>query len=341
MTVAVKKPRRTKVAASVAAPAERDRKTFLGGSDAAAVMGLSPWHTPVDLWRLKTGRAQPRAMSPGRMRQLERGKRLEPVVLEMVLDKLREQGVDVELVARNQRYQDAEHDFLSVEIDFELRLTGTVTIGEERHYLQGELVNGDAKTVTGFARKKWGEEDTEEVPVEYAAQFMMGLDVAPGCRRLCLVAALIGLDDVAIYWIKRDDDTIAGMRQQLVSFWRDHVLADVPPDPLRYSDIRALYPTDNGRTYEATPEIAEKLAQLREVSTSLSQLKERQQALQLDVAEYLGGHTRLTVNGREVATFKAHIDSRLDEAALRRSHPDLCALFERNTPVRVLRLKGR
>lgn len=319
----------------------RDRRTYLGGSDAAAVMGLSPWHTPVDLWRLKTGRAEPRAMNPGRLRQLERGKRLEPVVLEMVVDKLREQGVEVEIVARNQRYDDPEHAFLSVEIDFELRLTGTVTIGEERFYLRGELVNGDAKTVTGFARKKWGEEDTEEVPVEYAAQFMMGLMVAPGQRRLCLVAALIGLDDVAIYWIKRDDDTIAGMREQLVSFWVDHVQADVPPDPLRYSDIKDLYPRDNGRTCEATPEIAAKYAELRTINTSLSQLKERQAALQLDIGEYLGDYMRLTVNGREVITFKAHNDSRLDEAALRRAHPDLCALFERNTPVRVLRLKGR
>lgn len=313
---------------AAAMPEMPDRRLYLGGSDAAAVMGLSPWHTPVDVWRIKTGRAAPQAADPTRQRMLDRGKRLEPVVLDMVLDKLRERGHEVELVARNQRYRDPEHAFLSVEIDFELRL-------------DGELVNGDVKTVTGFARKKWGEEDTDEVPIEYAAQFMMGLMVTPGQRRRCLVAALIGLDDVAIYWVRRDDETIEGMREQLVDFWVNHVQADTPPDPIRYSDIKALYPKDNGRTCEATPEIAAKVAELRALGQTMNSYRERYEALQLDITEYLGDFTRLTVNGREVCTFKAQHDSSLDVKALRRQHPQLCALFERGTPQRVLRMKGR
>lgn len=323
-------PKKQPEAEMLAAPTPEmpDRRKYLGGSDAAAVMGLSPWHTPVDIWRLKTGRAEPQVTDPARQRMLDRGKRLEPVVLEMVLDKLRERGHEVELVARNQRYRDPEHDFLSVEIDFELRL-------------DGELVNGDVKTVTGFARKKWGEEDTDEVPIEYAAQFMMGLMVTPGQRRRCLVAALIGLDDVAIYWVHRDDETIAGMREQLVDFWQSHVVGDTPPDPIRYSDIKALYPKDNGRTCEATPEIAAKVAQLRTLGQTISSYKQQYEALQLDITEYLGDFMRLTVRGREVCTFKAQHDTSLDVKALRRQHPQLCALFERGTPQRVLRVKGR
>jgi hypothetical protein len=75
--------------------------------------------------------------------------------------------------------------------------------------------------VTGFARKKWGEVDTEDVPIEYAAQFMHGLMVTG--RRMCLVAALRSFDDVDLYWTLRDDETIAGMREKLVDFWLDHV----------------------------------------------------------------------------------------------------------------------
>lgn len=36
-----------------------ERKTGIGGSDAAAVLGISPWRTPVDVWLDKTGRKQP------------------------------------------------------------------------------------------------------------------------------------------------------------------------------------------------------------------------------------------------------------------------------------------
>src|SRR5215469_14323159 len=36
-----------------------ERRTGIGGSDAAAALGLSPWQTPYDLWEQKTGRAPP------------------------------------------------------------------------------------------------------------------------------------------------------------------------------------------------------------------------------------------------------------------------------------------
>jgi len=35
----------------------------IGGSDSAAAMGLSPWKTNVDLWRIKTGREEPEDIS--------------------------------------------------------------------------------------------------------------------------------------------------------------------------------------------------------------------------------------------------------------------------------------
>ena len=192
-----------------------DRNKYLGGSDVAAVMGLSPWATPLELWRQKTGREPRQEPTAAKQRIFNRGKKLEPYVVEMVVDKLVEQGHEVELLCVNNRYRDREHPFMAAEIDFEL-------------LLDGEHVNGDVKTVHGFAKKKWGVEDSEDVPIEYAAQFMHGLGVTG--RERCLVAALIGLDDVAIYWVNRDEETLQAMRAKAVMFWNDHVLADVPPD---------------------------------------------------------------------------------------------------------------
>lgn len=39
------------------------RKTGIGGSDAAAVLGMSPWKTNVELWEEKTGRRQDKDLS--------------------------------------------------------------------------------------------------------------------------------------------------------------------------------------------------------------------------------------------------------------------------------------
>lgn len=314
-----------------------DRSTFLGGSDAAAVMGLSPWATPVELWQQKTGRAPKQEPDAAARKRYERGHRLEPFIRDMVVEKLRANGVEVELITYNERYIDPGYAFLSCEIDFELRLTGEVVIGDEIITLDGEHVNGDAKSVTGFARKKWGDEDTEDVPIEYAAQFMHGLMITG--RQYCLVAALRSFDDVDIYWVRRDDETIAAMRQKLVSFWVDCVQADVPPDPIEFDDIKALFPKDNGAAIEATVEIATKVRDLAEIKKRIKGLEDDAEQLQFAVANFISPNAVLTYGDKEIATWKGQSDTRLDGKALEAAHPEIAAQFKRTKTIRVLRLK--
>lgn len=313
-----------------------DRSLFLGGSDAAAVIGVSPYNTPVELWLQKTGRAPREVIDARRQRMFDRGHKLEPFIREMTIDRLVDMGLEVEVVGINERYNDPEHPFLSCEIDFELKLTGTIEIGGELKHLDGEHVNADAKSVSGFARKKWGEVDTEDVPIEYAAQFMHGLMITG--RRLCLVAALRSFDDVDIYWTRRDDETIAAMRPKLVSFWVDHVLANVAPDPFKFDDIKALFPLDDGTAVEATPEIAEKVEQLRQVKASIKAYEEAEEALKFDIGDAISPHTKLTYRGTDLATWKGQLDTRLDLDAFRAAHPVLAQQFSRTKTVRVLRL---
>jgi predicted phage-related endonuclease len=330
----------------------RDRSKFLGGSDAAAVLGVSPWATPVELWQQKTRRVDKEAnVDPALIKMRERGHKLEPFIRDMVIDKLRSLGLLVELIAINVIYVDPEHDFLSCEIDFELRLTGTMEIGGVEIVFDGEHINCDAKSVTGFARKKWGEVDTEDVPIEYAAQFMHGLMLTG--RRFCLVAALRSFDDVDIFWTLRDDETIAGMRPKLVSFWLDHVLADVPPDPLVFSDIKALFPRDNGLAIEATEDIAEKVVQYREIKARLKEFEEAEEALKFELGDFISPNTTLTYEGRVLMTWKGQNDPRLSQDRLAEAeiyrHNDKTGQFEliedpvaeftRTKVIRVLRIK--
>jgi putative phage-type endonuclease len=303
--------------------AAQDRSKFLGGSDAAAVMGLSPWSTPVELWQEKTGRSRKDPEDPIRQKMMARGHRLEPFIRDMTIDKLRDMGLEVDLVTWNERYIDPECPFLSCEIDFELLITGTTTINGERVDFDAERVNCDAKSVTGFARKKWGLEDTEDVPIEYAAQFMHGLMVTG--RRHCLVAALRSFDDVDIYWTVRDDETIAAMRPRLVEFWTQHVLTDVPPDPMRFDDIKALFPLDNGLAIEATEDIAEKVSQLREVRSRIKEFEEAEEALKFEIAEFISPHSRLTFGGTDLMTWKGQNDARVSNDLI-----EAAELYERD-----------
>lgn len=303
-----------------------DRQKHLGGSDAPAVLGVSSWATPVELWQQKVGIAA-NEDDPDRQRIFKRGQALEPFIRGMVIDKLRDEGHDVELLACNQRYFHPQHKFLTAEIDFELRL-------------DGEHVNGDAKSVTWAARKKWGEEGSEDIPIEYAAQFMHGLDVSPGKRRRCVVAALRSFDDVDIYWTVRDDETIEGMRAKLVDFWESHVLTRIAPDPEKFSDISALFLHDNGRSIEATDAIVEKVAALREIATLRKALKQEEDDLKFDIGLFMGEHALLTRGVRNLITWETGAPERFDARSFKSKHPDWYALYQKSSRQRVMRVAG-
>jgi predicted phage-related endonuclease len=267
----------------------------------------------------------------------ERGHKLEPFIRDMVIAKLQDMGCEVELLACNRRFADAEHPDLACEIDFELRLTGTVEIGGREITFAGEEVNADAKSVSGFARKKWGLESNEDVPIEYAAQFMHGLGITG--RRACLVAALRSFDDVDVYWTMRDDDTVKAMRDKAVLFWTECVLADTAPDPLTFSDIKLLFPSDNGEAAEATEEIAEKVGQLRRIKAQIKEWADAEKVLTFEVGQFISPHSRLTFRGADLCTWKAQGDTRVDVERMKEEAPEIYRQFCRTKSIRVLRFK--
>ncbi len=216
-----------------------NRRLFLGGSDAPKVLGVSDWGTPLDLWSEKTGRKVVE-IDEARQKRFARGHKLEPFIREMTIEKLRELGHDVKLVGKNRRHTDPSLRFLRAEIDFELELDGVLT-------------NVDAKSVGGTARAKWGTEGTDEIPIDYLAQFMHGLGVTG--RQTCIAAALRSFDDVELFYVQRDEETIEAMRSKMSTFWREHVKKEVPPDPITFADVRELFPKSTPRGVEASGEV--------------------------------------------------------------------------------------
>lgn len=294
---------------------QMDRTKFLGGSDVAGILGISPWRTPLDVYLDKV---QPRVedMRPERRKVLERGKRMEPVVLAMMAD---ETGIEV--AARNQRYIDATHPFLACEIDAEAADDSNIEI----------------KTVSPFKAREWGEEQTDEIPVHYTAQVQHGLMITG--RALCVVGVLIGADDLRIYRVERDDDVIDAIRAREVAFWRDHVEAGVPPEPTTVADIRTLYGRDAGTAIEASPEIVKRLNDLRERKAMLKTLGAQAEADEDAIKLFMADAAILTVCGRPAATWKSQTSTRFDQAAFKAAQPDLYEAFKAASESRVFRIK--
>lgn len=198
-----------------------DRTTFIGSSDMAAILGLSPWMTPLELYLQKIGDLPPSDADPEKAKLFRRGRRMEPVIVSML-----EEERGLQIVARNQRYVDPEFRFLACEIDAEAMV-------------DAERVNVECKSAHHFTAWKYGAEGTDETPIEYSCQAMFSLMITRRAR--CLFGVLFGTDNLVVYELKRDEETIREMRRRAVHFWNQHVLARVPPKPINLPDVLRMF----------------------------------------------------------------------------------------------------
>lgn len=314
---------------------ELDRRTYLGGSDAAAVLGLDPYgKTPLTVYLAKRGELETGTPDPEREKFLRRRKRFEDPIVAM----LREEYAG-EIVATNERYTDPQHDFLAAEIDFEWRDA------------DGSIQNGEIKTVSPFAFNEgagWGDAGTDQIPVHYMAQVQHGLGVTR--KNVAVLAALAGLDTMVFYRIERDDETIEAMRETMVAFWQNNVLAGVPPEPITLTDAARLWSRKNGRPVELDGDAAEAIKHLRAVRQSIKTMEGEASELELVVAKAIckawavgegeeppEDNAILTVGGQKVATWARGRSTYIDQKGLAAAHPDIKAAFTRESRFRGFR----
>ncbi len=269
-----------------------DRTKFIGGSDASAILGISPWKSQFRLYQEKIG-AFVEEITIAKQRIFDRGHRWEPVVVDMLIDELQDQGHDVQIIGRNKRYQDPELPYLSCELDLEL-------------LVDGEACNAEMKTVHPFAAKDWGEQGTDQIPIYYAAQGMHGLMVKP--RRRCIFAALIGADDLRVHQIDREEETIAAIRAKEVEFWRRVQELDAP-DPTTDEDVKWLYRKDAGIVMDADEDILAQVTRLAGLKDDAKRIDSAAEAIATRIKCAMGHASTLLYQNRTIATWKSNKDS--------------------------------
>lgn len=340
------------------APAELsiDRRTFIGGSDAAAIFGVSPWATRLDIYLRKRGEMPATGGEPDAKREkiLRRGKRLEPIVIDMLIE---EHGIKVTKRSTPQspnRYADPEHPFMAAEIDFEWEVTAeTVAHFAEEGYeidpaLIGTVQNGEVKTVHPFASKKYGEEGTDEIPIEYAAQCAHGQMVSG--KQLTMVVVLVGADNLLVYWMRRDDELIREMRARELAFWNDNVLRGVPPAPYGLKDIYHLFGRKTASSIEASAAVADAVQELIRLSNVKATAEHGIEEVKFRIGTFMLGAEEmekpskpgvhaLTVAGQPILTVALQSATRIDQKALKERYPDIAADCTKSTSHFVFRPK--
>ena len=218
----------------------QQRKAGLGGSDIGAILGLSKFRTPVDVWMEKTGRTAG-----------------QDETLQMRFGSYAEDFVAHEYSAKTgravQRFTTMLHHSTAPILGNVDRLV--IPEGQKRAAHQREIRTDrglECKTVSAFATyndDEWGPEGTDQVPASYLVQCATYMALT-GCQFWDL-AALFGNQEVRIYNLNRDQDLEEEVIARADEWWTKHVIADVAPEPICLSDVKALYPRVNEAVVEA------------------------------------------------------------------------------------------
>lgn len=227
-----------------------DRRSYIGSSDIAAIIGISPWKTAVDVYMEKV--AKDAAESDDKM-VFRRGKRAEPYIIEWL-----QQEKDFWITDRNVRVRHSDHEFLAAEADFLYDIEGTGTAG-----------HGECKSIGQFADwSKWGESGSQDCPDYYIAQILFGME-CDGCEE-GFIAGAANWDDVRLYPFQRDHETGTALVRIAAEFWHNNVLARVPPAPKTLGDTKRLLTSYGSFDWIASEDALDKV---REATSLRAQIK--------------------------------------------------------------------
>lgn len=214
------------------------RRTGIGASEIAALAGLSRWATPLSIWESKVLGQRDEVGLPAYL-----GTALEeplarlyaeqhPGAVLVPSDTLRGPGIAL-----------CTPDRLAFGAG--QQTPARVTSLEQ---VAGADLNVQIKSTSWRMAREWGEEGSDQVPEEYLAQvtWEMGVTGLPATD----VFVLFDKDRVATFRATFSPELWLGLLEIAERFWRDHVVAKVPPPPdatERYREyLSRAWPTANG-----------------------------------------------------------------------------------------------
>lgn len=216
--------------------AERDawlaeRKTYLGGTDVAAIVGENQFKSPLQVWYDKTGLSEDHDNA-----KMRYGREREPFIAERYAE------ITGFKIAECSTFRHPVYDFFAANPD-------RLIVGKP----------GVLECKSGINRYRgtygWGDPGTDQVPRIYLIQGVWYLcilnqdfvDFAFEDRETC---------ETNIYRVFRDMEYEALLLEVAEKWWRKHVIDGVEPvaDERDLRNIAAALPKDNGQIIRATPD---------------------------------------------------------------------------------------
>lgn len=256
------------------------RSTRLGGSEIAAVLGLSPWQSRFSLWHAKAGLIPP---DPDN-RSMEWGRRLEPVVAAKFCEEHRDFAVKPQ---QGEMFVHPERTWQSASPDLILSMP------------PHERFDTFVEVKTAARADAWW----DGIPVYYQCQVLWTMDVLGADR--AYLAALISGSDYREFVIEMDDDAradLAIMRAAGEEFMAS-LAANQPPD---LDDSYATYQTVRRLTPDIDPdtehEVGRSLAEaFIAANQGLAEAERVQRRARTEIARHMGTANYAVCEGIRIA----------------------------------------
>jgi putative phage-type endonuclease len=184
---------------------KRHLQKEIGGSDAPIICGVSPFSDPYKLYYTKLGKIEPDDFEKECIRF---GNLLEPVIAAAF-----EEDSGMKTIVRPEPFVHPKYKWMLANIDREIEDQGD-------GFGPGIL---ECKNTSEYQRSNWRGE-----PPTYAAIQAIHYMAVTGYK-WAIVAGLIGGNHLEWFRIDRNDEAIKSLIQLEYDFYKNHVLAEVPP----------------------------------------------------------------------------------------------------------------
>lgn len=292
------------------------RKEFIGASEAAAVLGLSRWDTPLGIWSVKTGQIAPQQEESLPMWVGTESE--EMVARRFTL----ETGKKVRRV--NNIIYHSKYPFLACHLDKKV---------------EGENTILECKTANAFKYREW---ENGDLPPEYLIQVYHQLACTGWSK--AYIACLIGNTKFVIRKIVRDEKVIGDLVKKEVAFWKSYIIPKKMPGQIMAQDNNVLYQLFP----QATPDGEKVLTdEANAIIENLDSLQADQKVLKGEIEKQqnelkaLLGESEAGTTDHYRISWKNQSQNRLDTKKLKEDKPKIYAKYLKEMKFRKLTISQK